>query len=165
MKKKYKKFKKSTLKKFEFKANNLKYGDFGLKAAQSGIIKSSHLLAAKQAILKKIKKRGKLWVNIHTNLSISSKPVGSRMGKGKGAISHWVTKISCGNVLFEISSSNFIDSFHALKIAKSKLPIKTKIIYGNIKKINYININWCTKIFLYVRFIINTKLFYVVTSS
>jgi ribosomal protein L16/L10AE len=58
MKKKYKKFRKNRLKKF--KIDNLKFGTFGLKAIQSGIIKSCHLLAAKQAIIKKMKKRGKL---------------------------------------------------------------------------------------------------------
>jgi len=60
MKNIYKKFKKSKLKRLEFKANELKFGTFGLKAAQSGIIKSNQLLAAKQAILKKLKKKGKL---------------------------------------------------------------------------------------------------------
>ena len=131
--KKYKKFKKNRLKKFGFKVNNLKFGMFGLQAAQSGIIKSDQLLAAKQAILKKMKKRGKLWINIFTNLSITSKPIGFRMGKGKGTISHWAAKISCGNILFEICSSNYSDGFSALKLAGSKLPIKTKIIYSNLK--------------------------------
>lgn len=145
MKKRYTKFKKSKLKKLKFKANHLKFGTFGLKAVQSGIIKSNQLLAAKQAISKKIKKKGKLWVNIFTNLSITSKPIGFRMGKGKGAISHWAAKISSGNILFEICSSNFNDSFSALKLAGSKLPIKTKIIYSNLKKINYTYMNWCTK--------------------
>jgi large subunit ribosomal protein L16 len=60
MKKKYKKLRKNRLKKFEFKINDLKFGMFGLKAIQSGIIKSCHLLAAKQAVIKKIKKNGKL---------------------------------------------------------------------------------------------------------
>ena len=88
MKKRYIKFRKGKLKQLKFKANNLKFGTFGLKAAQSGIIKSNQLLAAKQAISKRIKKKGKLWVNIFTNLSVTSKPIGFRMGKGKGAISH-----------------------------------------------------------------------------
>lgn len=133
MKKNHKKFKKGKLKRLEFKANNLKFGTLGLKAAQSGIIKSLHLLAAKQAIMKKIKKKGKVWVNIFTNLSITSKPIGVRMGKGKGSISHWATQVNCGNVLFEICSSNYNISFSALKIAGSKLPIKTTIIYSDIK--------------------------------
>ncbi len=85
---KYKKFKKSRLRKLEFKANNLKFGTIGLKAAESGIIKSNQILAAKQIITKKIKKKGKLWVKIFTDLSITSKPIGTRMGKGKGPISH-----------------------------------------------------------------------------
>jgi large subunit ribosomal protein L16 len=90
-----------------------------------------------------MKKRGKLWINIVTNLSITSKPIGSRMGKGKGSISHWATQISSGSILFEICSSNHNISFLALKIAGSKLPIKTKIIYSNTKRINYKNMYWC----------------------
>lgn len=85
---KYKKFKKGKLKKFEFKVNNLKFGTYGLKAVQSGIIKAHQLNAAKQAITKKLKKNGKLWVTIFTNFAVTSKPVGTRMGKGKGFISH-----------------------------------------------------------------------------
>ena len=85
---KYKKFRKNRLKKLEFKANDLKFGTLGLKAAESGIIKSRQILAAKQTIIKKIKKKGKIWVKVFPDLSITSKPIGIRMGKGKGVISN-----------------------------------------------------------------------------
>jgi len=126
---KYKKFRKSKLKKFEFKSNNkLKFGVLGLKATESGIIKSTQLFSAKQTIMKKIKKKGKIWIMIFPDLSITSKNIGSRMGKGKGVISHWAARISCGNILFEICSVNINIAFSALKTAGSKLPIKTKIV-------------------------------------
>jgi len=159
MKKKYKKFRKKRFKKFEFRINNLKFGTFGLKAIQSGIIKSCHLLAAKQAIIKKIKKKGKLWTNISTNLSITSNPIGTRMGKGKGSISHWAAQINSGTILFEICSSNHNVTCIALKIAGSKLPIKTKIIHISIKKINYIKYELVySKIITYIRFGIKWKI-------
>lgn len=82
------KLRKGKLKKFKYIVKHLKFGTIGLQAAQSGIIKSNQLLAAKQCILKKIKKKGKLWVNVFANLSVTSKPIGTRMGKGKGSISH-----------------------------------------------------------------------------
>ena len=126
---KYKKFRKSKLKKLELKANKLKFGTFGLKAAESGIIKSTQILAAKQTIIQKIKKKGKIWTRVFPYLSVTSKPIGVRMGRGKGAISHWVAKINCGNVLFEICGKNRAIIFSALKTAGSKLPIKTKIFY------------------------------------
>ena len=69
---KFKKFKKGRLKKFEFKVNKLKFGILGLKAVESGIIKSNQLISAKQAILKKIKKKGKIWVRVFSNLSVTS---------------------------------------------------------------------------------------------
>ena len=125
---KYKKFKKGRLKNFEFKINNLKFGTYGLKAVQSGVIKAHQLNAAKQAITKKLKKNGKLWVSIFTNFAVTSKPVGTRMGKGKGIVSHWIAKVSRGSILFETCGFNHNLIFLALKIGSLKLPIKTKII-------------------------------------
>jgi len=166
MKKKYKKFRKNRLKKFKFRTNNLKFGTFGLKAIQSGIIKSCHLLAAKQAVVKKIKKKGKLWTNISTDLSITSNPVGTRMGKGKGSISHWAAQINSGTILFEICSCNDNVTCIALKIAGSKLPIKTKIIYNSKKKINYIKYELLyLKIIIYIRFGIKIKNFMLLQAS
>jgi len=123
---KYKKCKKGRLKKLEFKVTNLKFGTFGLKAAESGVIKSNQLLAAKQAIIKKIRKKGKIWVTLFPYMSITCKPNGSRMGKGKGPILHWAFKINSGTILFEICGPNNLVIFSALKTAGSKLPIKTK---------------------------------------
>jgi len=124
----YKKCKKGKLKKFEFKTTDLKFGTFGLKAVESGIIKSNQLLAAKQSIVKKIKKRNKIWVTVFPNVAITCKPSGTRMGKGKGAISHWASRVNCGEIILEICAPNNLVVFSALKIGGSKLPIKTKII-------------------------------------
>jgi hypothetical protein len=81
------------------------------------------------------------------------------MGKGKGSVSHWAAQINSGTILFEICSSNHNIIWTALKIAGSKLPIKTKIIYSNIKKINYIKYELVyLKIIKYIRFCINIKI-------
>ena len=124
---KYKKIIKGKLKKLEFKANNLKFGTVGLKAAESGVINSRQIEAARQAIARKIKRRGKIWIKIFPDLPITSKPTGVRMGKGKGQLSHWGVRVSGGTVLFEVCGVNFNTIFSALKTGGTKLPIKTKV--------------------------------------
>ena len=76
---KYKKTKKGKLKRLEFKSNCLKFGTVGLKAAESGIINSRQIEAARQAIVRKIKRKGKVWIKIFPDLPITSKPTGVRM--------------------------------------------------------------------------------------
>ena len=125
--KKYKKTRKGKLGKLEYKANNLKFGTIGLKAAESGIINSRQIEAARQAIVRKIKRKGKIWIRIFPDLPITSKPTGIRMGKGKGQVSYWGTRVKGGTVLFEICGVNFNTVFSAFKTGGAKLPIKTKI--------------------------------------
>lgn len=124
---KYKKTKKGKLVKLEFKATKLTFGTIGLKAAESGIINSKQIEAARQAIVRKIKRKGKIWIKIFPDLSITSKPTGIRMGKGKGAVSHWGARVRGGTVIFEICGVNFNTVCVALRTGGAKLPIKTKI--------------------------------------
>jgi large subunit ribosomal protein L16 len=124
---KYKKTKKGKLSKYEFKTNDLKFGTIGLKAVESGIINTRQLEAARQAIARKIKRKGKVWIRIFPDLPVTSKPTGVRMGKGKGQFSHWVARVRGGTVLFEVCGVNFSVVSKAFKTGGSKLPIKTKI--------------------------------------
>lgn len=124
---KYKKIKKGRLKKLDFKSNDLKFGTIGLKASESGIIKSKIIESARQAIARKLKRKGKIWIKIFPDLPITKKSTGVRMGKGKGQISHWAAKVKGGTVLFEICGVSENSVFAALKTGAAKLPIKTKI--------------------------------------
>jgi large subunit ribosomal protein L16 len=124
---KYKKTKKGKLVKLEYKANDLKFGTIGLKAAESGIINSTQIESARQAIVRKIKRKGKIWIRIFPDLAITSKPTGGRMGKGKGQVSHWGVRVRGGTVLFEVCGVNYKTVFFAFKTGGAKLPIKTKI--------------------------------------
>lgn len=125
---KYKKIKKGKLGRLEFKSNDLKFGNIGLKAIDSGFISSRQIESARQAISRKIKRKGKIWIKIFPDLPITSKSIGSRMGKGKGQVSHWTSRIKGGNILFEVSGKNLTLIAAALKTGGAKLPIKTKII-------------------------------------
>lgn len=124
---KFKKTKKGKLKNLEFKSNSLIFGTIGLKASESGIIKYNQIEAARQAITRKIKRKGKVWIRIFPDLPITSKPTGIRMGKGKGQLSHWGARVRGGNVLFELCGVNFTTAKTALYTGGAKLPIKTKI--------------------------------------
>lgn len=124
---KYKKIKKGKLKKFEFKTNNLKFGTVGLKAKESGIINSKQIESTRQTITKKIKKKGKVWIRIFPNLPITSKPIGARMGKGKGSLSHWGARVRSGTVLFEICGTKLNLVTEALIAGAYKLPVKTNV--------------------------------------
>ena len=124
---KYKKTRKGKLSKLEFKSNKLKFGIIGLKAAESGIISSRQIEAARQAITRKTKRKVKLWIKIFPDLPVTSKPTGVRMGKGKGQHSHWVARVSGGKVLIEACGVSLNTIISALKTGGAKLPIKTKI--------------------------------------
>jgi large subunit ribosomal protein L16 len=125
---KYKKIKKGKIRKLELKTNKLQFGNVGLKAINSGIITARQIEAARQAISRKIKKKGKIWIRIFPDLPITAKPISSRMGKGKGSISHWGARVKGGTMLFEIcgiKDPKIIES--ALRTGSAKLPLKTKI--------------------------------------
>lgn len=124
---KYKKTRKGKLKKLEFKSNNLRFGEIGVKAEYSGLISARQIEAARRAITRKIKRKGKIWIRIFPDLPITSKPNESRMGKGKGAVSYWGAKVRGGTVLFEICGVPKHTAAEALRAGSSKLPIRTKI--------------------------------------
>lgn len=123
---KYKKTKKGKLVRLEFKSNNLKFGTVGLKAAESGIISSKQIEAARQAIVRKTKRKGKVWIRIFPDLPVTSKPTGMRMGKGKGQVDHWGARIRGGTVLFEVCGVSLNIALAAFRTGGAKLPIKTK---------------------------------------
>lgn len=126
---KFVKTKKGKLIKLEFKTNKLKFGTHGLKAAESGMINVKQIEASYQAIVRKMKTKGKVWTRIFPNLAITSKPTLGKMGKGKGNVSHWNVRVAQGKILFEICGINQNIVFSSLKAGGAKLPLKTKIFF------------------------------------
>lgn len=124
---KFKKTRKGKLKKLEFKSNKLTFGTIGLKAKESGFLNYRQIESARQAIVRKIKRKGKVWIKIFPHISITKKPTGVRMGKGKGQFSHWGARISGGTVIFEICGIKFNTAIAALKTGGAKLPVRTVI--------------------------------------
>lgn len=124
---KYKKVRKGKLSRLEFKSNTLHFGEIGLKAQISGIISARQIEAARRAITRKIKRKGKVWICIFPDLPITAKPSESRMGKGKGPVSFWGSRVRGGTTLFEICGVPTHIAIDALKAGSAKLPIKTRI--------------------------------------
>lgn len=124
---KYKKIHKGKLTKYNFRSNTLQFGDLGLKAAKSGTISARQIEAARQAIVRKLNRKGKMWIRIFPSIPVTAKPTEVRMGKGKGAVSHWSVKVSAGTVLFEVCGISKNIGITAFKTGGAKLPIKTTI--------------------------------------
>jgi len=126
-KSKYKKIQKKRLPKLEFKSNKLVFGSIGLKAAESGTISAKQIESARQAITRKLKRKGKIWIKIFPFLPITVKPTEVRMGKGKGSVKYWSIKIGGGTILFELCGVTYRNAVVAFKTGGAKLPIKTFI--------------------------------------
>ena len=124
---KYKKTRKGILRRLEFKANTIRFGEFGLKSEVAGVISARQIEAARRTIVRKTKRKGNVWICTFPNLPITAKPTESRMGKGKGAVSHWVARVRGGTTLFEVCGIPKHIAIEALKAGSKKLPVKTKL--------------------------------------
>lgn len=105
--------------------DNILFGSFAIKSLEYSNIKSIQIESARKAINNYIKRNGKIWIRIFPDIPITKKPIEVRMGKGKGNLDHWVAKVKPGKVIFELECLNRKIAFDALKIASSKLPVKT----------------------------------------
>ena len=108
--------------------NFLNFGSFGLKALTPARITSRQIEAARIAATRFMKREGQLWIKIFPDKPITKKPLEVRMGKGKGALDHYVAVAKAGRVLFEVSGVKIETAKEALRLAAQKLPIKTKFI-------------------------------------
>jgi large subunit ribosomal protein L16 len=109
---------------------SLKFGSVGLKALNSGRLSSKQIESVRQAISKVIKKQGRLKINIFPDTPISKKPIEVRMGKGKGAVDHWIFKVKAGFILYEIETAFTSLAVKALESGQIRLPIKTRIVFN-----------------------------------
>lgn len=125
---KYKKVRKRVAKGIETRATELAFGSFGLKALQEKWITSKQLEAARRAILRYLKKGGKLWIRIFPQKPVTKKSAGAPMGGGKGDFSHYVFPARPGRIIFEIEGIDEETAKRALRLASDKLPLKTKFV-------------------------------------
>ncbi len=110
------------------RGTDVSFGEFGLKAVESGKITSRQIEAARVAINRKVKRGGKLWIRIFPDFAFTKKPAETRQGKGKGNPEGFVARIKPGRILFELAGVDEDLARQALKSASNKLPVKTKIV-------------------------------------
>ena len=104
------------------------FGDYGLKALEAGWLTNRQIEAARIAMTRKIKRGGKVWINVFPDKAYTKKPAETRMGSGKGNPEFWVAVVRPGRVLFELSFPNEEQAKIALEKAVQKLPIKARVI-------------------------------------
>ena len=110
------------------RGNFLACGDYGLVATQPGWVTSNQIEAARQAMTRRTKRGGQVWIKIFPDKPVTAKPAETRMGSGKGAPEYWVSVVKPGRVMFEIAGVPEETAREALRLASHKLPIKCKII-------------------------------------
>jgi large subunit ribosomal protein L16 len=106
----------------------VQFGDFGLKALDAGWITNRQIEAARIAMTRKIKRGGKVWINVFPDKSFTKKPAETRMGSGKGSPEGWVAVIKPGRVMFELAGVPEQLAKEALRLAGQKLSVKTKVV-------------------------------------
>ena len=102
---KFKKFRKIRIKRIEHRQTSLEFGSFGLRTLEEGQISSKQIEAVRRVITRKLKRTGKLWIRIFPNTPVTKKPIEVRMGKGKGAVDHWVAVVKPGTIIYEIGEA------------------------------------------------------------
>ena len=108
--------------------NQITYGEYGIVATEPCWIKSNQIEAARVAMTRYIKRGGQVWIKIFPDKPITTKPLGTRMGSGKGAVEYWVAVVKPGRVMFEIAGVPEEVAKEALRLATHKLPCKCKIV-------------------------------------
>ena len=104
------------------------FGEYGLQALEPGWVSSRQIEAARRAIVRALRRRGKVWIRIFPDKPFTKKPAETRMGKGKGNVEYWVAVVKPGRVMFEVGGLPEDLSKEALNLAAYKLAIKTKIV-------------------------------------
>jgi large subunit ribosomal protein L16 len=104
------------------------FGDYGLQALEPGWITARQIEAARRAIVRFVRRRGKYWIRIFPDKPVTAKPAETRMGKGKGTVDHYVAVVKPGRVMFELSGVSEEIAREAMLLASHKLPIKCQFV-------------------------------------
>jgi large subunit ribosomal protein L16 len=125
---KYRKQQKGRNKGLAQRGSTVDFGTYGLKAITRGRLTSRQIEAARIAMTRYMKREGKVWIRVFPDKPITSKPLEVRMGKGKGALDHYIAPIKPGKIMFEIDGVPRDVAFEALRLAAQKLPVMTRTV-------------------------------------
>jgi large subunit ribosomal protein L16 len=125
---KYRKSQRGSRKGFASRNVSIDFGSFALQTLERAWITNVQIEAARVALTRNMKRKGKLWIRIFPDKSVTSRPPETRMGKGKGAPEYWVAVVKPGNILFELDGLSETVARESLRLAATKLPIRTRFI-------------------------------------
>lgn len=109
------------------RGSHVAFGSYGLKALEPGWITARQIESARIAIVRRIRKHGRMWIRIFPDKPVTKKPAEVRMGKGKGPPDHWVAVVKPGRILFEVEGVDRELASEAFRLAGFKLPVKTRL--------------------------------------
>ena len=110
------------------RGNTVDFGDIGLQSLEPAWITSRQIEAARRAIVRQLRRRGKVYIRIFPDKPVTQKPAETRMGKGKGSVDHWVAVVKPGRVMFEVGGVDEEIATEALLRASYKMPVKCRIV-------------------------------------
>jgi large subunit ribosomal protein L16 len=125
---KYRKQMRGRLKGKASRGAEISFGEYGLQALEPCWMTSRQIEAARRAIVRHVRRGGKLWIRVFPDKPVTAKPAETRMGSGKGSVDHWVAVVKPGRIIFEIAGVPEEAAREALRLASHKLPIKTQFV-------------------------------------
>lgn len=125
---KYRKQHKGRNRGLAYKGSSISFGSFGLKTLEFSRITSRQIESARVALTRNMKREGKVWIRIFPDKPMTSKPAEVRMGKGKGAVDHYVCEVQPGRILFEVEGVSQELAYESLRLAAQKLPVSCKAV-------------------------------------
>ena len=125
---KYRKQQKGRNRGYATRGNKVTDGEYGIQAVTAALVTSNQIEAARIAMTRYIKRGGKVWIKIFPDKPVTRKPIGTRMGKGKGSVEYWVAVVKPGRILFELADVSEDIAREALRLAANKLSVKCKFV-------------------------------------
>ncbi len=125
---KYRKQMRGRMKGRATRGTQIVFGEYGLQALEPAWITARQIEAARRAIVRHVRRRGKYWIRVFPDKPVTAKPAETRMGKGKGSVDHWVAVVKPGRIMFELSGVSEEMAREAMRLASHKLPIKCQFV-------------------------------------
>lgn len=125
---KYRKVMRGRLKGKAWRGNSVSFGTYGLQAVESHYITSRQIEAARRAMVRYIRRGGKIWIRVFPDKPWTKRAAETRMGSGKGSVEHWVAPVRAGRVMFEMAGIREDQAREAMRLAAFKLPMRTQFV-------------------------------------
>jgi large subunit ribosomal protein L16 len=125
---KYRKMQRGRMKGLAHRGSNVQFGSYGLQAVESYYLTSRQIEAARRAVVRFIRRGGKIWIRVFPDRPVTKRAAETRMGSGKGSVDHWVASVRPGRILIEMTGVREDQAREAFRLASHKLPMKTQFV-------------------------------------